>query len=237
MIPDVAIGAVTAALIGAIISLVGLIVAKESKVSEFRQSWIDALRSELSAFLTNANSVASSKKIEFKSEKERLEFLQPSYEKLNEAYYSIALRLNSTEMESRAVQSSMVLISKYIIHGEDSDFSHFNSHRIEFVNNSNALLKKEWNRVKSGEKTYRVAKWVAAISTIALIATALLFATAQSPSREAVKEKARSVAAKCSSNECLTALSRGDALPRKEAKEPTVKPAVAPSNSGVVIQK
>ena len=75
MIPDVAIGAVTAALIGAIISLVGLIVAKESKVSEFRQSWIDALRSELSAFLTNANSVVSSKKIDFKSDKERLEFL------------------------------------------------------------------------------------------------------------------------------------------------------------------
>ena len=46
-IPDVAIGAVVAALIAAIVSLLGLIISKEQKTSEFRQAWIDALRSDL----------------------------------------------------------------------------------------------------------------------------------------------------------------------------------------------
>lgn len=46
-IPPVAIGAIGAALIAATVSLLGLIISKEQKTSEFRQAWIDALRSDL----------------------------------------------------------------------------------------------------------------------------------------------------------------------------------------------
>ena len=42
-IPDQAIGAIAAALIAGLISLLGLIISKEQKVSDFRQAWIDAL--------------------------------------------------------------------------------------------------------------------------------------------------------------------------------------------------
>lgn len=44
---DLSVGAVGAAMIAAFVSFLGLIIGKEQKTSEFRQAWIDALRSEL----------------------------------------------------------------------------------------------------------------------------------------------------------------------------------------------
>jgi hypothetical protein len=46
-IPDQAVGAVIAAIIAGSIALLGLIISKEQKVSEFRQQWIDALRQDI----------------------------------------------------------------------------------------------------------------------------------------------------------------------------------------------
>lgn len=183
MIPDVAIGAIAAALIGATISLVGLIVSKESKVSEFRQSWIDSLRSELSTFLASANSIASARGIEYRNDKERLETLRPIYERLNETYYSIALRLNPTETESKNLRGCIVRISSYVNSGQQSDFSKFDSDRTEFINLSNIVLKKEWKRVKTGEPVYKVARWIATSATVFLIAIAgyLVFHSPRQP--------------------------------------------------------
>lgn len=175
MIPDVAIGAIAAALIGAIISLVGLIVAKESKVSEFRQSWIDSLRSELSTFLASANSIASARGIEYQNDKERLETLRPIYERLNETYYAIALRLNPTESESKNLKGCIVRISSYVNSGQQSEFPNFDSDRTDFINLSNVVLKKEWKRVKTGEPVYKVARWIATGATLSLIAIAAYF--------------------------------------------------------------
>jgi hypothetical protein len=43
-ISPVAIGAISAAIITGLLSLVGLIISKENKTSEFRQQWIDSFR-------------------------------------------------------------------------------------------------------------------------------------------------------------------------------------------------
>jgi hypothetical protein len=56
-VPDAAIGATVAALIAGTVSLLGLIISKEQKTSEFRHAWIDALRSDLTAFLTQINAI------------------------------------------------------------------------------------------------------------------------------------------------------------------------------------
>jgi len=50
-------GTIVAAVIAAIISLLGLIISKENKVSEFRQAWIDSLREEIAAVITHAHAV------------------------------------------------------------------------------------------------------------------------------------------------------------------------------------
>ena len=45
---------ITAAILAAIASLLGLIISKESKVSEFRQKWIDELRKDVAWVLGEA---------------------------------------------------------------------------------------------------------------------------------------------------------------------------------------
>jgi hypothetical protein len=50
-IPPLALGVIIAAVITGFISFAGLILAKEQKTSEFRQSWIDSLREEMSEYL------------------------------------------------------------------------------------------------------------------------------------------------------------------------------------------
>ena len=173
MVPDIAIGAIAAALIGAIISLVGLIVAKEGKVSEFRQAWIDSLRTELSTFLASVNAVADARGLTFKDSRDRYETLQPSYDKLNETYYLIALRLNSKENESGKLKDCMVEISQSIMDPDNFDFVKFEEDRVKFINISNSLLKSEWNRVKHGEPVYRSARILATLATLALVVAAI----------------------------------------------------------------
>ncbi len=52
-------GTIIAAVIAAVISLLGLIISKENKVSEFRQAWIDSLREEVAAIITHGHVVYS----------------------------------------------------------------------------------------------------------------------------------------------------------------------------------
>lgn len=56
----IAIATVVATLITGVIAIVNLTLSKEQKVSDFRQSWIDGLRDDLSKFLSGARFVAVS---------------------------------------------------------------------------------------------------------------------------------------------------------------------------------
>jgi hypothetical protein len=161
MIPDIAIGAILAATIGAMLSLVGLIVAKESKVSEFRQAWIDSLRSELASFASNLNALSDANLIDFDTDAERFAAVKDQTGKLNEAYYSIALRLNVEEKASVAVQSSMLKLSKAVKDPLLASALDFSKEQGQFIKFSNDLLKKEWNRVKVGEKIYQRTRMIA----------------------------------------------------------------------------
>ena len=161
MIPDIAIGAILAATIGAMLSLAGLIVAKESKVLEFRQAWIDSLRSELASFASNLNSLSDANLIDFDTNADRYAAVKDQTGKLNEAYYSIALRLNVEEKTSIAVQNSMLKLSKSVKDPLLAGSLDFDAEQGAFIRSSNDLLKKEWIRVKAGEKVYRRTRLVA----------------------------------------------------------------------------
>lgn len=174
MIPEIAIGAIGAALIGAIISFVSLIVSKESKVSEFRQAWIDSLRSELSTYLTSLNTVADARDLLFADDKERYQQMQPHYARLNESYYQIAFRLNSEEPLSKKLKECMVALSKPILNPtEPFDQVSYDQNRIDCITFSNALLKEEWIRVKRGEMVFRVTRWLTAIAAATFFGVAI----------------------------------------------------------------
>lgn len=174
MIPEIAIGAIGAALIGAVISFVSLIVSKEAKVSEFRQAWIDSLRGELSTYLTSLNAVSDARNLSFSDDKERYQQMQPHYALLNESYYKIAFRLNSEEPLSKKLKECMVALSIPILNpNEPLNKTVFDHNRVECISLSNALLKEEWVRVKRGELVFRVTRWFTAISAATLLAVAI----------------------------------------------------------------
>lgn len=173
MIPDVAIGAILAAMIGAMISLAGLIVAKESKVSEFRQAWIDSLRSELSSFASNLNALSDADAIDFESDAARFVAIKDQASKLNESYYSIALRLNVDELTSSTLRDSIIRLSLAVKDPMTWAAIDFDAEQRLFIKASNALLKDEWKRVKAGEKAYRWTRELA-VAVIVLFSLAIV---------------------------------------------------------------
>jgi hypothetical protein len=135
--------AVEAALIAGGVSLCGLLISNQSKVSEFRQTWINALREDIALLISQAFEIHAAGSVEEVSS---------SFSKVQEATARIRLRLNPAEVESKAIISAMAQLRERI-HSE-STFEHVNTAVNELTEATQVVLKKEWRRVKSGEPFY-----------------------------------------------------------------------------------
>lgn len=159
-LPDIAIGAISAAIIASFFSFLGLIISKEQKTSEFRQAWIDALRSEIAQLISSANAIHGAMKSQrFESSASAWSVVRDDFVTINEATAKIRLRLNPNEELSKAVLAKIEEIEGLLVPGAYPDYSELNQKEKELVSQASALLKEEWRRVKKGEATYRAAKW------------------------------------------------------------------------------
>lgn len=170
---DISIGAVGAALIAGLVSVLGLILGKEQKTSEFRQAWIDAIRAEMVSYVTNLNSVVDKIEAGFESPDDRIKSLAGHYADLNKANFNIKMRLNWDEGPSKKILDIMERFEKIA-----SEYENFNADEIkpleeEFVAASRDFLKSEWVRVKRGENSFIAAKRVAIVSTMLMVAAAI----------------------------------------------------------------
>jgi len=95
------------AFIAAVISLLGLLISKENKVSEFRQAWIDALREEIATVITHAHAVHGAYLAKFSPESEMWKNVRDDFVKMNEAWAKIKLRLNPDEVRSQAILAAL----------------------------------------------------------------------------------------------------------------------------------
>ncbi|MRX08541.1 hypothetical protein GJ697_11895 [Pseudoduganella sp. FT25W] len=168
-----AIATLVAALIAGAISFVSLTMTKEQKTSEFRQAWIDALREDLSTFFACARAFARAT--------EERHILGPNYKdqvsfpisdervsdirfQIAEVHYRIKLRLNSEEAEHKELMRLMVGAiveqNKMIQQRGTSDAT---LKALELAADyASPILKKEWRRVKEGERPFRIARnWMA----------------------------------------------------------------------------
>lgn len=161
-------GAIGAALIAAVVSLIGLILGKEQKTSEFRQEWINKLREEIATYVTNVSVIADHLKLEFKDDTEKLKTLAPYYSQINSAANSIKLRLNPEEERSSIVLNLMAEVES--ASHVDADFSSARVLNLEekLISESQILLKEEWVRVKKGERAFKWAKYSALTSAVML---------------------------------------------------------------------
>ncbi|WP_394271015.1 hypothetical protein [Qipengyuania sp.] len=161
-------GAIGAALIAAAVSLIGLVLGKEQKTSDFRQEWINKLREEIASYVTNVSAISDQLNFEFVDKNEKLKYLSPFYVSINSAANSIKLRLNPDEVEAKAVLNVMNEIENASLSDDNLASEKVRSLEDKLILHSQKLLKRESSRVKSGEIAFRIAKYSALGLTIML---------------------------------------------------------------------
>ena len=142
------------AIVAGAVSIVGLVINKENKVSEFRQVWINELRKNLVSIITIIYQIKTIRpsKIRDKetviSHEEKLEKLK---EQLTRTKYEITLRIhkenmsNDEEMLIKYLNSICTKALEGIKNDDDID---------KFIDHSSTVLKTEWEKVKKGENKY-----------------------------------------------------------------------------------
>ncbi len=176
----VAIGAVVAALIAGWFSYFNLVTAKESKISEFRQQWIDALREDISIYTSRiraifalSNHLDSSDGEQLKDKAELVQLRSQLHVEALAAYNAIHLRINKNETDDKAKKINDAFIN--IIDETQENAEMGEEHEVaaclqEIVDKAAPVLKHEWKRVRDGERSYRNAKIISwAIIVVAIV--------------------------------------------------------------------
>jgi hypothetical protein len=166
----VALGAVLAALIAGFFSFLNLVSSKENKVSEFRLNWIDGIRTDIAEFTSGIHELVRVKGVE--KDLSPLEWLNAAtepYKKAREAITKIQLRLNPQHVKDdphgldAKLMEAVVAARKSFNEGDTGKTAEL----IDAVRAAAApLLKKEWERVKRGEPTYRRVRTIAWVSIL-----------------------------------------------------------------------
>ncbi len=172
---EISIGAVGAAAIAGLVSLLGLVIGKEQKVSEFRQAWIDELRKCVVSYLVSINAICDALRLARAGRAIDDAALLANYKLLNEASHGITLRVNASETPAKALLASMSKFEE--LSKSNSDLTPENIRTLErdFVDSSQKLLKFEWKRVKRGESNF---VWTKRIVYAIILATLGLLAYA-----------------------------------------------------------
>lgn len=222
---------VVAAFVAGAFSLSNLIVSKESKVSEFRQAWIDCLRDELTTLFKSTRMMVravqedrnpvggeNARKYRFPEEK-----IVETRSEAAEMHHKIRLRLNAGQADHyeliRLLAAMMTAQQKYLDNEISAD------HVVNCIERASeqaaAVLKREWETVKLGEPAYRKAvsnsKWILGVAGFLVVA--LVVWTAVQASSPQAKER-RSEA---SFNTALQALRLGNVRPpdvRRQSSAP-----------------
>jgi hypothetical protein len=214
---DIGIGAVGAAIIAGLVSLLGLIIGKEQKVSEFRQAWIDDLRKCLVAYLVNINAIADEVRVSIASG-QPVKDTSDNYKLLNEANHGIILRVNYDEQPTKDLMKAMDEFQVIASRNANLTVSNIKAAEAKYLAASKELLKFEWKRVKRGEKTYFFTKYVVIGLIIIMI---LLFAYLwhnRVPDKPVAATSANGTSAGVNQLVCQVRNEYGGVAPRQRAK-------------------
>lgn len=183
---EISIGAVGAAAIAGLVSLLGLIIGKEQKVSEFRQAWIDELRKCFVAYLVNINAICDALRLKNAGKTIDDLALLANYKSLNEANHGIALRVNATELPAKALLQSMSEFEALAQNNASLTPAKIRDVEGTFIEAAKELLKFEWNRVKRGEKIF---VWTKRIVSLTIVAMLVILTYAWVTENEAASDK------------------------------------------------
>ena len=161
------VGTVAAALVAGGIARANLIASKETKVSEFRQAWINALRDDLAALFSNVRTLtralqeyrqpATARNVEFGIDKSKITEVRHG---AAETHHRIRLRLNAAQPDHKELlrlltemmTAQQVYMAKY-----EADVDKAIAAVEAAADYASEVLKTEWETVKLGEMAYRDA--------------------------------------------------------------------------------
>lgn len=151
---EISVVAVGTAVIAGLVSMLGLIIGKEQKISEFRQAWIDELRQCVVDYLVSINAICDIVRLKKPGDGEGNTALLGNYKALNQANHGIALRVNDEEDTAKALLSSMVEFEGIAQTNASLTPEKIRDVEARFTKAAKELLKFEWKRVKAGEKVF-----------------------------------------------------------------------------------
>jgi len=186
-IPDkawVPIGAVTAALIAAFISFVNVLIAKDQKITEFRQAWINSLRDEIARFVALALAVSSMRHVidaqqdnpnnRDKALDNMFSVLKDERARCSEYRNRIILFLNP-EDDQELIKDIESLYSASAVSSK-TQHADIAEQCAGLLAKTQILLKREWQRVKRGEPLYVATKFALLIG-VPLLFSAVAIST------------------------------------------------------------
>lgn len=162
-IPDTAIGSIFAAIVAGVLTFLGLVIAKEHKVSEFRQAWIDDTRTDVAELVSRLSLIISCyKEWDENERKVNASLLDAHFIAANQALMRTRLRLNPAESGSIEILEILEK-TQTLFNSEEEEFEALEALEKPLIDLTQSLLKTEWNRVRKGEPIFIASKWIAGI--------------------------------------------------------------------------
>lgn len=157
------IGVLIAAVIAAVTSLVVSILSKDQKTSEFHQSWIDAFREDAANLAGQWLTMIATLEMKKEANEDIRKFLASRHDDIANVEVRIArmrLRLNPKE--------HVCLINQlhHLGHGKMSSRKEMEQAIESIVVEVQKVLRYEWKRVKRGELSFRLLKWLSSIAVV-----------------------------------------------------------------------
>lgn len=169
-----ALATITAAAIAGVVAFIISVLTKEHRISEFRQSWIDSLRNDISELLSLFNLLAAAFDREAKLYGDKNKALDEHWTKHHADLVNVQTLTNRVVLRLNKKEHS-VLIGK-LAELEDS-LGKGQAVAVPIIDGIMAevssLLKLEWERVKKGETVFQALKrfsfWFTCLGLIAVI--------------------------------------------------------------------
>jgi hypothetical protein len=172
-IPAYAIGVIAASALGGLIAMANMVVGKEQKTSEARKDWIDGLRTNLATFFARAQLLSLlwesklgtlpaasehpkmplDEALKFRSEHKEL------YGQMLGAFHDVQLRLGTNTKEFETLITELDEIYKGLEGNTPDCHLQFRRKESSLRAKSGAAMKAEWEKVRDGERNFRIVKW------------------------------------------------------------------------------